>query len=39
MSKELESYLIIKNVQAFLGLICDTEGTAKGADPYRSLWR
>ena len=35
MSKELESYLDNKNVQAFLGLIRDTEGTAKGADPYR----
>ena len=35
MAKELESYLDNKNVQAFLGLIRDTEGTAKGADPYR----
>ena len=35
MAKELESYLDNKNVQAFLSLIRDTEGTAKGADPYR----
>ncbi len=28
-----------KNIQAFLGLIRDTEGTAKVADPYRVLWR
>lgn len=35
MSKELESYLDNKNVQAFLGLIRDTEGTSKGVDPYR----
>ena len=35
MAQELESYLDNKNVQAFLGLIRDTEGTAKGADPYR----
>lgn len=33
--KNLEQYLENPNVQAFLGLIRDTEGTAKGADPYR----
>lgn len=33
--KQLEQYLNNPNVQAFLGLIRDTEGTAKGADPYR----
>lgn len=35
MAKQLENYLEDKNVQAFLALIRDTEGTAKGADPYR----
>lgn len=35
MANELEKYLDNKNVQAFLGLIRDTEGTAKGVDPYR----
>ena len=34
-TKQLEQYLSNPNVQAFLGLIRDTEGTAKGADPYR----
>lgn len=32
---ELEKYLTNPNVQAFLGLLRDTEGTAKGKDPYR----
>ncbi len=35
MAKQLDNYLEDKNVQAFLALIRDTEGTAKGADPYR----
>lgn len=35
MAKQLENYLEDKNVQAFLALIRDTEGTAKGDDPYR----
>ena len=35
MAKQLENYLEDKNVQAFLALIRDAEGTAKGADPYR----
>ena len=35
MAKQLDNYLGDKNVQAFLALIRDTEGTAKGADPYR----
>lgn len=37
MSKldKLDGYLQNQNVQAFLGLLRDTEGTAKGADPYR----
>lgn len=33
--KQLEQYLDNPNVRAFLGLIRDTEGTSKGADPYR----
>lgn len=33
--KQLEQYLNNPNVQAFLGLIRDAEGTSKGADPYR----
>lgn len=32
---ELVQYLENPNVQAFLGLLRDTEGTAKGEDPYR----
>ena len=35
MANELEGYLGNKNVQAFLALIRDTEGTSRGADPYR----
>lgn len=33
--KSLEQYLDNPNVQAFLGLIRDAEGTSKGDDPYR----
>lgn len=32
---ELEKHLEDPRVQAFLGMIRDAEGTAKGADPYR----
>lgn len=35
MSKELESYLQNENVQAFLSMLRDAEGTSKGVDPYR----
>lgn len=33
--KDLSGYLANENVQAFLAMLRDAEGTSKGADPYR----